>query len=193
MHYLSIGEAAAALGMAVSTLRRWEYEGRLHPAYRTPGGHRRYEWSALQSLINPDYQPDKAVTLCYARVSSHDQKADLVRQADRLTRWCSEQKIHNVEVITDLGSGLNYKKRGLKRLIRLITLGQISHLVVTHKDRMLRFGSELLFELCRLNGIQVSIIEAEVAMSYEQQLAADVIDRKRSMRFSAFRPSLAIN
>ena len=91
MHYLSIGEASACLGVSVSTLRRWEYEDRLHPTYRTPGKHRRYAWSTLQSLINPDYQPDKAITLCYARVSSYDQKADLVRQADRLTDWCEEK------------------------------------------------------------------------------------------------------
>lgn len=176
MRYLSIGEAAATLGVAISTLRRWESEEKLIPNHRTFGGHRRYAWSSLQIIINPEYANTQSLTLCYARVSSHDQKADLVRQSERLVHWCEEQGIDNIEVISDLGSGLNYKKKGLKRLIRLIALRQFDHLVITHKDRLLRFGSELLFEQCRLNGIKVSIIEAEVSASYEQQLSADVIE-----------------
>ena len=178
MNYLSIGEAAAVIGVAVSTLRRWESECRFLPSYRTPGGHRRYAWLALQSLIKPNHKPvdEPGLTLCYARVSSHDQKEDLVRQAVRLKDWCEEKRLTNIEVISDLGSGLNYKKKGLKRLIKMITLREINHLVITHKDRLLRFGSELLFELCRLNGIKVSIIEAEQVTSYEQQLSADVIE-----------------
>ena len=93
-------------------------------------------------------QPSR-VTVCYARVSSHDQKADLERQAQRLRRWCAAEGLGDVEVISDLGSGLNYRKKGLRRLLRMIALGQLGRLVVIHKDRLLRFGSELLFELCR--------------------------------------------
>ena len=83
MKYLSIGEAAASLGIAVSTLRRWEKEGKLIPHYRTVGNHRRYSWPQLQALINPEFDRPKK-TVCYARVSSHDQKDDLQRQAVRL-------------------------------------------------------------------------------------------------------------
>ena len=87
MKYLSIGEAAASLGVAVSTLRRWEKEGKLIPHYRTVGNHRRYSWPQLQALINPEFDRPKK-TVCYARVSSHDQKDDLQRQAVRLLDWC---------------------------------------------------------------------------------------------------------
>ena len=176
MSYLSIGEAAVALGVAVSTLRRWESEGRLKPDYRTPGGHRRYAWTTIRSLIDPASRSADKPVLCYARVSSHDQKADLARQSERLLSWCSEQGYRNVTLISDLGSGLNYRKTGLKKLIRMIVLGQISRLVLTHKDRLLRLGSELLFELCRLQAIEVSVIQSEVGASYEQQLSADVIE-----------------
>ncbi len=75
-----------------------------------------------------------------------------------------------------LGSGLNYKKSGLKRLFRMIALHQISHLVITHKDRLLRFGSELIFELRKLNNIQVFMIHVVDSPNYEQQLAAEVIE-----------------
>jgi excisionase family DNA binding protein len=178
MNYLSIGEAASVIGVAVSTLRRWESESRLLPSYRTPGGHRRYAWTALQALIKPHDKPidEPGLTLCYARVSSHDQKEDLVRQASRLKDWCEEKGMTNIEVISDLGSGLNYKKKGLNRLIRMITLREINHLVITHKDRLLRFGSEILFGLCKLNGISVSIIEEDKKISFEAQLSADVIE-----------------
>ena len=174
MQYVSIGVAAAGLGVAVSTLRRWEVEGRLKPVFRTPGNHRRYAWSEIRFLVDPKERPERVVA--YARVSSHDQKADLGRQADRLRTWCHRHLDREPEVIRDLSSGLNYKKPGLRRLIRMIALGQISHLVLTHKDRLLRFGSELLFELCRLQGIRVSVVEATEAATYEQQLSADVIE-----------------
>ena len=111
MSYLSIGEAAALLGVATSTLRRWEVEGRLLPSFRTPGGHRRYAYPDLQALIDPTtIETVSRVTVCYARVSSHDQKADLERQAQRLRRWCDAEGVSNIEVICDLGSGLIARK-----------------------------------------------------------------------------------
>lgn len=174
MQYVSIGVAAAGLGVAVSTLRRWEAEGRLQPAYRTPGNHRRYAWADIRALVSPEEKSERVVA--YARVSSHDQKADLGRQADRLRDWCRRHLSREPEVIRDLGSGLNYKKPGLRRLIRMIATGQLSQLVLTHKDRLLRFGSELLFELCRLQGIRVTVIETAEQVPYEQQLSADVIE-----------------
>ena len=162
MSFLSIGEAAGVLGVAVSTLRRWEFEGKLLPSHRTPSGHRRYAYAALRALLDPaSVELLNRVTVCYARVSSHDQKADLERQAQRLQRWCATEGIESVEVISDLGSGLNYRKKGLRRLLRMIALGQLDRLVLTHKDRLLRFGYELLFELCRLNGIEVVVIDSQ--------------------------------
>jgi Predicted site-specific integrase-resolvase len=85
MQMLSVGEAATLLGVAVSTLRRWETEGRLIPSYRTPGGHRHYALVLLQTLLDPIISTQKASerVICYARVSSHDQKQDLIYQSER--------------------------------------------------------------------------------------------------------------
>lgn len=80
------------------------------------------------------------------------------------------------EVIRDLGSGLNYHKRGLRELIRRICSGQVGRLVITHKDRLLRFGSELVFSLCEHFGAEVVIVDASEEMSFEEELVQDVLE-----------------
>ena len=110
---LTISEAAKVKGVSPSTLRRWEIEGKLIPE-RTPNGHRRYELSQLLNI-----KSELSFTVGYARVSSHDQKDDLLRQIQVLELFCATNG-WQVEIINDLGSGLNYSKRGLKRLIKLI-------------------------------------------------------------------------
>lgn len=85
-------------------------------------------------------------TLAYARVSSHDQKDDLERQKQVLELYCARQG-WTFELIADLGSGMNDQKKGLKKLLDAIVDGQIGRLVVTHKDRLLRFGAELVARL----------------------------------------------
>jgi predicted site-specific integrase-resolvase len=114
-------------------------------------------------------------TVGYARVSSHDQKNDLVRQQELLEAFCSAKGWRS-EVIADLGSGLNYPKKGLHHLLELILHKRIRRLVLTHKDRLLRFGSELIFALCEIQNIEVVIINKGEPPSFEEELAADVIE-----------------
>jgi predicted site-specific integrase-resolvase len=114
-------------------------------------------------------------TVAYARVSGHGQKPDLERQIERLKRECKDRHYTNLEVIADLGSGLNFAKRGLRRLIGLILRRQIKTLVVMHKDRLLRFGAELIFEMCRIHNIKVVVIE-DATSDVMSTLAADVIE-----------------
>lgn len=122
-----------------------------------------------------DQTPDCRKALGYARVSSHDQRKDLETQKLKLEKYC-EKNFPNFEIIAELGSGLNYKKPGLKKLLRMIFQRQISHLIFNHKDRLLRFGSELIFELCRHFGVQVVILEKQMDQSFEAELAQDVIE-----------------
>ena len=114
-------------------------------------------------------------TIAYARVSSHDQKEDLQRQASVLESYCA---CHGwtYEIVQDLGSGLNYHKRGLKKLIQEICSGRISRLVITHKDRLLRFGAELIFALCEQFGIEVVILNSVQDSTYEDDLVQDVLE-----------------
>ena len=124
--HLSISEAASFIGVSSPTLRRYERVG-LIKHKRTIGGHRRYHISELRELSGESLE-QKETTIAYARVSSHDQKDDLQRQISRLESYCKESG-GSFLVLDDLGSGLNYKKRGLKKLIREIISGRVSRIV----------------------------------------------------------------
>jgi predicted site-specific integrase-resolvase len=115
------------------------------------------------------------LTVCYARVSSHDQKADLDRQQATLEAYCAAQG-WRTQVIRDLGSGMNYRKKGLQELLELILRRRVARLVVTHRDRLLRFGAELVFSLCELQGIEIVIIHQGEQPSFEEELAQDVLE-----------------
>ena len=172
---LSIGEAAAALGVAVATLWRWHRQGRLLPVTRTLGGHRRYASDSVRATSDAEIS-QAGKTICDARVSSHDQSAQLQTQAARLERHCHDVGFPNVEVVTDLGSGLNYRKKGLQHVLLQILRGRARRLVVVTKDRLLRFGSELLFQICRFFGVEVVVLDAAADISREQQLTEDLVE-----------------
>jgi predicted site-specific integrase-resolvase len=111
----------------------------------------------------------------FARVSTHEQKEDLKRQVNMLETYSCAHG-WNFEVIQDMGSGLNYHKRGLKKLIQQICSGSIERLLLTHKDRLLRFGSEIIFSLCEHFGVEVVIINACENCTFEDELATDVLE-----------------
>ena len=121
-------------------------------------------------------EKDDRVTIAYARVSSQDQKEDLKRQAQVLELYCAEHG-YRYELITDLGSGMNYYKKGLTSLINRILGDGVKRLVLTHKDRLLRFGAELIFSICEAKGVEVVIInKGEDQASFEEDLAKDVLE-----------------
>ena len=171
---LSIKQAANQLGVSVSTLRRWDETGVL-VAQRTPKGHRRYDLSKINPNLTRNKVEQQRKTIAYARVSSHDQKSDLQRQIEILELYCSSQG-WSFEVISDLGSGMNYHKKGLKRLLDDILDNKIDRLVLTHKDRLLRFGAELVFALCEARQVEVVIINQGENLSFEEELAQDVLE-----------------
>ncbi|UIT42028.1 IS607 family transposase [Xylella fastidiosa] len=171
---VGIGEAAQALGVSITTLRRWEASGRLI-AEHTVGGHRRYDMAKLHNEMFRAQAEANRRTVAYARVSSHDQKDDLERQKQVLELYCAQQG-WTFEVIADLGSGMNYHKKGLKRLLDAIIDGQIGRLVITHKDRLLRFGAELVFALCEAKNVEVVILNQGQDTSFEEDLAKDVLE-----------------
>jgi excisionase family DNA binding protein len=168
---LSISEASEFLGVAISTLRRWESEKKL-TSERTEGGHRRYDKNMLISLKNK--QDNIKLTIGYCRVSSSDQKGDLERQVTTVSNYCSA-KGYQFRIIQDLGSGLNYNKKGLKELIELICEREIDRIVVNYKDRLIRYGYEIIDELCQLNGVKIEVINHTEDRTYDQELVEDVL------------------
>jgi len=164
---ISIGELAELKAVSVDTIRRWENEGKIK-SVRTNGGHRRYRLA--------DFVEQKlGKTLAYARVSSQDQKHDLDRQDAVLSGYCQSNG-WNYEVIRDLGSGMNYRKKGLNKLLAAILDGDVARLVITHKDRLLRFGSELIFAVCEYHDIEVIILNKKEDATFEEDLASDVLE-----------------
>ena len=112
-------------------------------------------------------------TVAYSRVSSHEQKKDLERQQEILSLYCASRG-RQYEIIGDLGSGMNYRKRGLRQLLALMVSGQIERLVITHKDRLL--GAELVFAMCETRDCEVVIINQGDQPSFEEELAHDVLE-----------------
>ena len=170
---VTITEASKILGVCATTLRRWERDGKLVPI-RTPGNQRRYSLHALDPSFADSIESHR-VTYAYARVSSHDQKEYLLRQAQLLEIHCASQG-WKYEVLTDLGSGMNYHKKGLKKLLAEIIAGRVERLVIAHKDRLLRFGAELIFAICECKNVEVVIINKGQDTTFEEDLEKDVLE-----------------
>ena len=162
------------LGVSITTLRRWESEGKL-VAEHTPGGHRRYDLAKLRPEQFRAEREASRKTMAYARVSSHDQKDDLEGQKQVLELYCARQG-WTFEVIADLGSGMNYHKKGLKRLLSAILDDEIGRLVIAHKDRLLRLGAELVFAICAAKKVEVVILNQGEDTTFEEDLAQDVLE-----------------
>ena len=172
---VSIGDAAKELGVSTKTLRRWADSGKIK-SERSPTGQRRFFLADIKRITPRDLkQLDERITINYARVSSHDQKEDLVRQAQVLEAFSSVNG-WQYETIQDLGSGLNYQKKGLQKLLKRIMQGDVARLVITHKDRLLRFGAELVFAICEEFETEVVIInKTSEEVTFEQELVQDMI------------------
>ena len=167
-----ISRASKELGVSIDTLRRWEREGKF-TSERTPGGHRRYDLDQLQKIANKEREDEK-ITIIYARVSTPNKKEDLKSQIERLEMFCAS-KGWRYKVIQDIGSGLNYNKKGLLELIKLIETDQIERIVVNYKDRLLRFGTELLFEICKYHNVEIVILNEDEEKTHEEELVEDVL------------------
>lgn len=162
---LSVLALARQLGVHPQTIRRWDREGTLRADFRTPGGHRRYRST-----------PQEGETVGYVRVSSHDQKADLERQRTAVAEGAAQAGKPCDRIIADLGSGMNYKKRGFLQLLTLLLAGKVKTLVLAYKDRLLRFGSEIVFRICKAMGTEVVILKQEEQTDPQQRFCQDLIE-----------------
>ena len=168
---LSIQEASKIVGVAISTMRRWEREGRITPE-RTEGGHRRYD---REALLNLKYHKENVkLTIGYCRVSSSDQKEDLINQVKTVSDFCAA-KGYQFRIIQDLGSGINYNRKGLKEIIDIICHKEIDRIVLNYKDRLIRFGYEIIEQLCLINDVQLEIINLSQDQNYEEEIIEDAL------------------
>ena len=172
---VSIGKAANILGVSIPTLRNWDKAGKLTPSFITAGGTRMYDLATLNLIKGKKSIVPDRYTLAYARVSTQSQKEELETQKEVLTLYCSKQG-YRYKLLSDIGSGLNYTKAGLNELIELLCSGQIERLVLVHKDRLLRFGSEIIFKLCNIHDVEVEIINIGDELNPNEEIVKDVLE-----------------
>ena len=166
MKILSIGSYAKYLGISKSTVYRYLKSGKIKESFKTDGKHRRF-------IV----ENNKNKVVLYSRVSSHDQKKDLITQNEKLIQFAKKNYTnYEIESILDLGSGINFNKKGLNKLILMIMNKELSVLVINHKERLLRFGFELINQICILNNIKIVIIEEQKNKSFEFELSENIIE-----------------
>ena len=174
MKYYSIGEFAKAIGKTTKTLRNWDENGKLKPARVEDTGYRYYSQEQLNHFLGlKNMESKNKKVIGYCRVSSHKQKDDLERQIGNVKTYMYA-KGYQFEIITDIGSGINYNKKGLNQLIDMITNSEVEKIVVLYKDRLIRFGYELIENICNKYGTTIEIID-NTEKSEEQELVEDLI------------------
>lgn len=162
MRWLPLREAKKVLGISANTLRKYGDDGHIK-TIRTPSGQRRFN---VDDYLGKAAVP---VTVCYCRVSSSKQNDDLARQVAHL-----RERYPQAEVITDVGSGLNFKRRGLRALLERLSRGDKLTLVVAHRDRLARFGFELLEYLVKQNGGEIVVLD-RTEHSPQRELVDDLL------------------
>lgn len=170
--YYSIREFSKILGVSAQTLRNWDAKGKLHPHHISSNGYRYYSQEQLNQVMNIKPKLDRLV-IGYCRVSSNKQKDDLERQIENMKMYLTAQG-KPYEIITDIGSGLNYNNKGLKDLIQRITQNKVEKIVVLYKDRLLRFGFELVEYIASLHDCNIEIID-NTEKTEQQELGEDLV------------------
>ena len=173
MSLLPIGKFAKRAGVHPETLKRLEKANKLIPAYKSDAGTRYYDPSQLSYFKGKSSVDEPKLTIGYCRVSTRQQKDDLDTQVTNVKSYMIS-KGYQFDVITDIGSGINYSKKGLLRLLELINNREIDRVVVLYKDRLIRFGFELLEYLCQLNSVELIVIDHS-EKSKEEELTKDLI------------------
>ena len=174
LKYYSIGQFAKEIGKTTKTLRNWDKEGKLKPARIEQSGYRYYSEEQLQQFLGlPQEKPTQKKIIGYCRVSSTKQKDDLERQIEYVKLYMCA-KGYPFEIITDIGSGINYNKKGLHQLLDMVMSSEVEKIVVLYKDRLIRFGYELIEQFCYKFGTVIEIIDT-TEKTEQQELVEDLV------------------
>ena len=173
MKYYSSKTVTQILGVTAQTLRNWDKEGKLKPSYVKSNGYRYYSEDSILSYTQERKTKKDLNVIGYARVSSKKQSDDLERQANNIKTYL-DSKYSEYEIITDIGSGINYTKPGLKKLIEKINRKEVDLIVVLYKDRLLRFGFELVEYFAELNNVKIEVLD-KIDKNQDQELVEDLV------------------
>lgn len=157
------------LGVSANSLRRWESNGSIQ-AIRSPGGTRLYSVESVERAFGTLQAKGEKKRIAYARVSSPKQKGDLERQIQELRRACPEHTI-----VSDVGSGLGFKRPGLRAILDQVHDGVVKEVAILHKDRLCRFASDLLAYIFEQAGVKLVVLRSEDEPDEFGDLAEDLL------------------
>lgn len=169
----TLNQFAAQLGVTPQTLRTWHKEGKLTPAFITEGGHRRYTHKQYLEFVGETSNQATKLNVGYVRVSSKKQSDDLVRQAQLMENYLIS-KGKPFKIIQSVGSGINYKNPQLHELIHMVTNKEVDTVYVLYKDRLVRFGFELLEFLFNEFNVSIEVVNQQFETAQEE-LVTDLI------------------
>lgn len=165
-------EMAKLLNISVKTLQRWDNSGKLN-AYRNPSNRRYYYYEQYLDYIG-ELPNNKGKIVIYTRVSTRNQKEDLENQKEFLKDFANGRGLIVDEVISDIGSGLNYNRKRWNKLLDEVTEGKISKIIIAHKDRFIRFGFEWFERFLNKQGVEILVVNNE-KMSPQEEIVKDIV------------------
>lgn len=174
MVLMSIGKFAKELGVTPEHVRTMHRTGEVIPARISEKGTRYYSEEQLGELKNSRTPRREEKVVAYCRVSTKSQKEELEKQVENVKSYMCA-KGYSFEVITDIGSGINYENKGLQELISLIDSNRVTKVVVLHRDKLVGFGFELIQLLCDLHDVKIEIIDNS-ERSNKEELTDDLIE-----------------
>jgi putative resolvase len=173
--FVTVGEAAKFVGLDSQTIRKMADQASI-VCYRTPSGQRRIDMSSLQKLCRPSLHAEEKQNIpkknfLYTRVSTRKQMDDLSRQVAYMRR----PEYADYTLIQDIGSGINFKRKGLSTILDACLQGTIGEIVIAHKDRLCRFGFELIEHMVTKSGGKITLLYDTPSKTSEQELADDLL------------------
>ena len=174
MKYYSAKTVTKILGVTAQTLRNWDKEDKLKPTYVKSNGYRYYSEESILAYTQERKTKKNLNVIGYTRVSSKKQKDDLERQKENIEKYLKE-KYEHYEIIEDIGSGINYNKPGLLKLIEKINKKEVDVIVVLYKDRLLRFGFELVEHFASLNNVKIEVLN-KIDKTQDEELVEDLLE-----------------
>lgn len=175
------GEVADLLGLSSMTIKNYMSDGKIEYVRLPTSNHRRITKEQLIKYLkeNDFYLDDRELNkhdVIYARVSSHSQKNDLERQKQKLINYMIDKDSVNLQIIEDVGSGLNDNRKGMNKLIKLILEGKVNRIFISYKDRLTRFGFNYIKQICDYNKVEIIVVSREKRNeNLELELAEDII------------------
>jgi len=175
--FISTQQAARITGLHPHTIRKMADNNQIQ-CYKTPAGQRKINREGLEKFCNPllstsKIQPYEKINYIYSRVSSKKQLDDLSRQIEFLQQ--RRPQYASYVPLTDVASGINFKRKGLQTILDSCLQGTIGELVIAHRDRLCRFGFELIESIVQKSGGKITVIDNETNKSTEQELAEDLL------------------